>query len=359
MAVTKGMKGGGYYDAHSDEQRAAMDAFLPWMEEALADLPIPAEGAAPLAFLDIGSSEGGNAIHAMGRLLTALRRRTAAPVWVFFDDLPTNDFNHLFENLYPVGRSALSGRDVFPAAIGGSAFGRIAPPRSLYVATTFNAIGFLETRPEDRLPNFILPMAPSAPREGVSASEAEREPFRLQAAADMLSFYAARAEELVVGGKLLVQVFGRDGSRSTSHGIYDVMSDALLDLVEEGRLPRQVYEDLLFPVYFRTLEELVAPIEEDEEIAGAFRIEKSGVQEIAAPFDVQLAETGDVAAWARSYTDFLGAFTESILAAAIPGELPGEEIVSDIYERIEQRLLEDPDRYEFHYISVGALLTRV
>ncbi|MCP4578752.1 MAG: cyclopropane-fatty-acyl-phospholipid synthase, partial [Deltaproteobacteria bacterium] len=34
------MKGGGYYDAHSKEQRAAMAPFLPWLEEAVSHLPL-------------------------------------------------------------------------------------------------------------------------------------------------------------------------------------------------------------------------------------------------------------------------------------------------------------------------------
>jgi hypothetical protein len=40
MPTTIGMKGGGYYDAHSKEQLAALDEFLPWIEEAIADRPV-------------------------------------------------------------------------------------------------------------------------------------------------------------------------------------------------------------------------------------------------------------------------------------------------------------------------------
>ena len=45
-----------------------------------------------------------------------------------------------------------------------------------------------------------------------------------------------------------------------SDGIYDVVNDALLDLVATGRIPRQAYEAIVFPVYFRTVEELVEPV---------------------------------------------------------------------------------------------------
>jgi len=72
-----------------------------------------------------------------------------------------------------------------------------------------------------------------------------------------------------------------------------------------------------------------------------------------------LANTGDKAKWARSYTGFLRAFTETILSSALPGNLPQADLVDKIYRQVDQRLTSDPDRYEFHYISVAVLLTRI
>jgi hypothetical protein len=361
MPTTTGMKGGGFYDAHSKEQRAALDVFLPRLEQVVHALPDPTPTRGYWSLMDVGSSEGGNAIYAMNRIIAALRKNSPLPVRVFFDDLPTNDFNHLFANLFPAGGAAFEAADVFPAAIAGSAFRRLAPPRSLDVATTFNAVGFLERNPGSPLPHYILPMGPGpgAPRDGVSVTNAEREPFRLQAAEDLRRFYAARAEELVSGGKLLVQVFGRNEQHSTSYGIYDVLSDALLDQVEAGRLPKEVYERLVFPIYFRTLEELVAPIEADESLRTAFRTDHFEAREVPVPFNAALAATGDRSAWARSYTGFLRAFTESILAVAIPADVSKTDALDHIYRRVEKRLIEDPSRYEFHYISIATLLTRV
>ena len=361
MPTTTGMKGGGYYDAHSKEQRAALDAFLPWIEEAIADLPILSDRQELLGILDIGSSEGANAIYVMNRLINKLRCKSNLPIWVFFNDLPTNDFNHLFANLFPDGKAALSGANIFPSAIGGTAFNSLVPPQSLQIATTFNTIGFLEKKPDAILPHYILPMGPGplAPREGVSVTESERAPFRIQAANDLYHFYSARAEELVNGGKLLVQVFGRDERFSTSYGIYDVLSDSVLDCVEGGTLPHEVYEELVFPIYFRTLEELLAALDTDERLAKSFRIDKAETREVAVPFNVALADTGDIATWAFSYTGFLRAFTEAILASALPGDLPRSDTLDKIYQQVEHRLAAEPARYEFHYISIAALLTRI
>ncbi len=359
MPTTTGMKGGGYYDANSKEQRSALNAFLPWLEAAITDLPSPA-GEAWHA-LDIGSSEGANAIFAMNRLVSALRRHTDLPVWALFDDLPTNDFNQLFSNLFPQGQSAFSELNLFPAAIGGSAFGRLVPSNSLHIATTFNAIGFFETRPEALLPNFILPMLPNPlnSREGVTVMENELKPFQEQAHQDLCRFYVARKAELVSGGKLLVQVFGRNETQSTGHGICDVLSDALLDFVEANMLPRSFYDEFVFPAYYRSIEELIAPIQTETELASAFRIEQAEWRDVPVPFNDALTQTGDQSAWAHSYTSFLRAFTEPVVAAALPDELPQKNTIDQIYQRVERLLLDHPKQYEFHFISIAALLTRI
>lgn len=361
MPTTTGMKGGGYYDANSREQRSASQAFLPWLESALADLPDPPPHQQSWNLLDIGSSEGANAIYTTERLIRSLREKSDLPVWALFDDLPTNDFNQMFMNLFPAGKSVIMANDVFTAAIGGSAFGRLVPPASLHVATTFNAIGFFETRPAAPLPGFILPMLPNprAPRNGVQVSEDELIPFQKQAYQDLCHFYRARAAELIPGGKLLVQIFGRNDTHSTGHGICDVLSDALLDFVEAEMLPRSFYEEFLFPASYRNTAELIAPIENETDLTAAFRVDQLDARDVPVPFNDAFAENGDRAAWAKSYTGFLRAFTEPVLAAALPDNLPQENTVEKIYQRIDRLLQDHPDRYEFHFISIATLLTRL
>lgn len=333
-----------------------MDAFLPWILEAIPSIPHSSSFRA----MDVGSSEGANAIHAMQRIVETFRATSNAPMHLFFDDVPTNDFNRLSANLHPNGGSAFSQSEVYTACIGGSAFGRLVPAESLQVATTFNAIGFLEKRPDVGLPNYIIPNSPStnSPRNGVSATEAEIAPFRAEAARDLELFYAARAAELVPGGRLLTQVFGRNEEVSTSHGIYDVLSDAVLDAVEDGSLPRETYENLVFPIVLRTIDELVAPVEEGGSIADKLTLERAESKEIDVPFNAVL-QSGNVAEWARLYTGFLRAFTEAILAAALPSDDGQIALADRIYHRVESRLTEDPARYPFRYVSIAAQIRKI
>lgn len=158
---------------------------------------------------------------------------------------------------------------------------------------------------------------------------------------------------------MLVQVFGRNHEYSTSNGVYDVLSDAILDLVEAGHLPGDVYERLVFPIYFRTLDELLAPLKTDVDLQQAFRLEETGSRDVPVPFNLALATTGNRAEWVRSYTGFLRAFSEPIVALVLAGSSSHAATLDRIYQRVGERLADEPARYEFHYISVGALLTRL
>ena len=188
MPVTTGMKGDGYYDDHSTPQMAAIEAVLPWLEEAVGRMELPAPER-PIVIADFACSEGRNAIAAARRVIAAIRRPDERPIQMVFSDLPTNNFNQLFANLYPPGQPASASADVFSAAVAGSMFNQLLPPSSLAVAATYNAIGFLDRRPEVSLPDYILPMGPGRPRPGVGVTPEARQAYAAQASEDLVRFY--------------------------------------------------------------------------------------------------------------------------------------------------------------------------
>ena len=244
LPVTTGMKGDGYYDRHSSPQMAAIDATLPWLEESVRTLSIAASKA-PLVVADFGCSEGRNAIEATRRIVATLRERDPRPIQTIFSDLPTNNFNQLFANLYRAGQSVFAVPDVFSAAVAGSMFDQLLPSNAVAAASTFNAIGFLDRPVSVPLPDYILPMGPGRPRPGVGVSPGARQAVpAAQARDDLVRFYRACAAELVPGGKLLVASFGSGEPYRACDGLYDVLNDALLDLVATKRLRREAYERL-------------------------------------------------------------------------------------------------------------------
>jgi gibberellin A4 carboxyl methyltransferase len=137
------------------------------------------------------------------------------------------------------------------------------------------------------------------------------------------------------------------------------LNDACLDLIAAGRLEREGYERLTMPCYYRTVAELLAPLErEDSPVRDAFTVDRAEALEIPIPFLVEFRRGGDVAAYAGAYTGFLRAVSEPIVRAAF--NQPEEEAatVECLYERIRDRLLAEPERYMWRYILVAVLLTR-
>ncbi len=357
MAVTTGMVGSGFYDENSGPQWAATEAVLPWLTEAAGALPLD-DTLPALTIADFGCSEGRNSVEVMRRLIPAIRARSDRPIATIHSDLPTNDFSGLFVRLRGADGPAL-GPDVYSAAVGGSMFDQLLPARSTHLATTFNAIGFLTRRPLDRLPGYILPNGPSALRGVGHVDAAERAVFAAQANADLERFLRMRAAELVPGGKVLVEVFGESEAGRTCDGIYDVLNDAVLEVLDAGLIDSTAYETYYQPVYFRTLDELVAPVAGDSApLAGLFSLDHARAYEVAVPFVETFAKTGDVAAYARAYTDFFRAFTEPVLKAAFVARDP-QALANEVFARAERLVRDHPERYAFNYVSVAALLTRI
>jgi hypothetical protein len=355
------MKAGGFYDQHSTPQWNSTAAVLPWIEEAIGRMDLPPE-ATTLACVDYGSSEGRNSIAAMQRIVAALRCRTPRPIQTIHSDLSTNNFNALLVNLAPGGKSAFNSTEVYSAAVGGSMYAQLLPPQSAAVVTTFNALGWLSHVPPAH-PGFVVCHGPRHRRAEICVSTQASTAFAAQAANDVQHFYQARAAEMVPGGVLLAATFGAGEHRRCADGLYDALNDALLEVVAAGSLPRSAYEHILMPLYFRTLDELIAPLtDEQSSVSKLFRLDRAETMEVPLPFYEAFRQTGDRAKYAADCTSFLRAFSEPVLRSQIGGSLTTAAVdpaLNEIYGRVASRLAADPEHYHFPYIQIAALLTRV
>ncbi|MEM8550566.1 MAG: cyclopropane-fatty-acyl-phospholipid synthase [Verrucomicrobiota bacterium] len=355
-----GMKPGGFYDQHSTPQRAGMDAALPLLLDALDDIPAAAQEQAAIRLLDIGSSLGSNAIHAVSEIIARLRQKTDLPIQTFLCDLPTNDYNTVFRNLFPEGERVYRDPEVYPAAIAGSAYEQLVPSGSLHIATTFNMINWMSGVPQAHFPKHIFPesASPNIAQPRSNTTEQERAPYLEYSANDLKTFYRHRARELVPGGKLLMQCFGKNDELSTAHGMVDGLSDTLLELVDEGVFPAKSYEAFLWPVYNRKVEDYTRPILEDPEFTALYTIEHASWVDVTVDFNLALDESGDIEAWSRAYTAFLRAFSEPVIAMYLPDELNTAQMMDTIFDHHRKKLTARPDDYCFRYISTMVLLTR-
>jgi hypothetical protein len=358
MPVTTGMKGAGFYDRNSTAQLASIQFVLGWIEDAIAAMRLPA-ASQPFTVLDLGSSEGRNALVVMNAVVQSVRRHQADQlVQTIYSDLPSNNFNQLFVNLREARREDRTS-GVYPSAVASSFYEPLRPPGTIHFATAFNALLWLDQLPATPVPDFVSYRRPHPPRPGLSVPPETVAAFTGRAEEDLSRFLQCRAEELTSGGKLLVVTPGDDTDHRICDGLYDALNDACLDLIAAGRVEKERYERFTMPVYFRTLPEMLAPLERaSSPLKRLFAIDRAETLEVPTPFLVEFDRTGDVAALADAYTGFLRAFSESIARSALVGKDGDPAILDQLYGRVHDRLKTEPERYRFRYIITAVLLTR-
>jgi len=353
MPALPGMKAGGYYDQHSSYQRVTVESFFSWIDQTVAGMALPKEEHC-FTVADYGCSEGANSILAVGRVMEAFRqRRPQQPACGIHADLPTNNYNRIFANLHDAQSSnylqerGVRRPRVWALVAGASFYGSVLPPRSVHFALSFTSVVWMDRVPENPVPDFIGYM---------KGSPAAQEAFARQAAHDLAFFYHHRAQELVLGGKLLLVIPGSDGTRRCGDGPFNLLNDAGIDMVAGGRFDRARWELFAFPNYFRTLDEMLAPLQHAAGPAsGTFAVDRAEFVELPVPFRDRFDRTGDAGAYAVEYVGFLRAFSEPVLSAGLAADCGAMDA---FYDRAVERLVADPERYRPHNLEVAVLLTR-
>ncbi|HLH23080.1 MAG TPA: SAM-dependent methyltransferase [Chloroflexota bacterium] len=335
------MMGRGYYNAHSQEQDNANAIALPMLEQAAAAATLPAPGE-PAVVADYGASQGHNSLAPMRTVIATLRRRLApdAAISIVHTDLPSNDFSALFTLLAESPDSYLRGAaEVYPSAIGRSFYQPLFASGQVALGYSAIAVHWLSAAPCP-IPNHIWP-----PR----AEDAVRAAFAARARTDWDTFLACRARELRPGGRLVVVGSLADSAgRSGAEGLLDLANDVLQELVAAGTLAAATYQQMVLPMYYRTLEEYTAPFSMHPASDGtSLQLIASEPVALADVFWARYQEAGDRQAYAAAYTGFLRAFTEpTLFGANVPAVPPqsSKRLADEFYRRVQERIMADPAR---------------
>jgi cyclopropane-fatty-acyl-phospholipid synthase len=360
--TTEGMKGGGYYDDHSEYQRATAASSASFIPQCVDAVPLPTDGRM-FVIADYGCSTGRNSVSAVRTAVETVRlRRADQAIAVIHNDLPTNDWNELFANVASAADSYVhaAGPPVLPMASAVSFFVPAAPSASVHLGLSFSAAHWLRTQPELILPGgFYFSEAAGDTRAALSA----------QASADWTAFLLARAADVQPGGRLLVQMVGTDptktpaGSGVTARKLMLAMSEVADELVAAGRLDAARVERYVLPVYARTPAEATAPLAgQDAPLRDLFEVIECRTDPIANPYLEQWRTDRDSAAYGRSYSAFVRAFTESNLREHLfvrgAGDDPPKALLDEYFARLTRRFAADPERDRFEDWTLTVVLAR-
>ncbi|XP_065618710.1 loganic acid O-methyltransferase-like, partial [Quercus suber] len=197
------------YSQNSNYQRGVVEAAKEKINEAIAnhfDIQTFFGSKNPVCIVDLGCSTGANTFITVQTIVEAIKLKYKSKgvnaqipdFLVFFNDNVSNDFNTLFKSLPP-------NRQYFAAGVPGSFHGCLFPKGSLHLIHSSCALNWLS-----KIPIEITDESSPAWNKGrihyTNATKEVVEAYETQFAKDMESFLFSRAQELVVGGLLVLFV---------------------------------------------------------------------------------------------------------------------------------------------------------
>jgi hypothetical protein len=327
------------YSKNSRYQAIVSRTSMSLLDEALDKATFALERG-PVVVTDLGSSSGPNAIVSMAAIVDKLRLRvhSDASFQVYFNDLPSNDFNNLFKLL----RSDKRADNFFAAGVPGSFFGRLFPPSSVHLVYSSICLHWMSNVPE-AVVDVDSPSYNTFNPWITGASTAVSTSYREQSSRDLQNFLVCRAAEMVSGGALFCSFIGRSTADPTAP-TYDLFTVFLRDLVEiwsdllaEGLVTKEQLDTFNIPLYVRSIEEL------NEDIASCdslFSVQTVQVQKIEMSAHDVFAASG-VKPLASKMRCMMSSLANSLFEAHFGKAL--SEIVWQRYEVLaEDRLRTDP-----------------
>lgn len=343
MTVESVMEGEGRYNEHSHPQGTAAELGIDRLAAAARTMPRPASGIATI--VDYGASQGRNSLAPMRAAVDAARAayRDDLPISVVHTDLPGNDFASLFETVvHDPGTYLRPG--VFALAAGRSFYERLLPPASVGLGWTSITVHWLSAAPCPIPDGIWSPLA----------SDQVRAAWARRSADDWAAFLAARASELLPGGRLVVIGSGADDAgRSGAERAMEAIDAGLADMVAAGTVTAAEHAAMAVPTYYRTAAEWAAPFPHAD-----LELVEQRPAILPDPFWPAYEASGDATAYATQVAAFLRAAFEPSLLGALPADRRAAVADELFARRLPERIAADPAGTSCHWQLVLLVVER-
>lgn len=348
------MRGAGYYSDNTVGAKTVIDAAGDLVIDALATMDL--SDGRPFAAADFGAADGGTSLDLMKRVVAAVRdANPAKTVTLTYTDLPHNDFSVLFRRLHglleasdPTPLAAAPGLYTF--ASGTSFHRQVFPDSTLSLGFSATAMHWLSARP--------APIADHV--QAVGATEAERGPYRTQAAADWTAILVARARELVSGGKLVLANFCEDEEGRYLGGtggvdMFDTFAKHWRALMEADAITPAEYQAGTLQQFYRTVAEFRAPFDDPASpvYKAGLRLDHASTRVTGCPYAADFRRHGDAEKFARAYIPTLRSWTESTFFSALDPDRPLDErkaLVDRFYDSYQADVAASPEGHGMDYV---------
>ncbi|KAJ4715452.1 Methyltransferase-like protein [Melia azedarach] len=264
------------YAKNASIQKKVISKAKHLIEESIGELIF--SGNECLKIADLGCSSGPNAYLPTWDVIESLhsiccRLNNKPPdLQVFLNDLPGNDFDSAFKLLPSFyerikrEKGEESGQ-CFIAAVPGSFYGRLFPPRSLHFVFSSYALHWLSQVPKGLVSESGISLNKENIYIAKTCPHSVRKAYFDQFDSDFTTFLKSRSEELKLGGRMVLALKSDD---NRYHNIWEVFGEAINDLVLEGLIEEIKLASFNVPFYGPRAEEIRHLVEEE----GSFSIHK-------------------------------------------------------------------------------------
>lgn len=319
------------------------------LEETLDGVRLPkcsADDPTPFTVVDLGCSCGSNTLYIINVIIKHIAKRYESMGFeppefsAAFSDLPSNDFNTLFQLLPPMAANyggsmeeclaANDHRSYFASGVPGSFYRRLFPSKSVHVFHSAFSLHWLSQVPES-----VLDKRSTAYNKGRvfihGASDCTANAYKKQFQTDLAWFLRSRSQEMKRGGSMFLVCLGRTSMDPTDQGGAGVLfgthfQDAWDDLVQEGLISGEKRDSFNIPVYAPSLQDFKEVVEAD----GSFAINKLVVFKGGSPLVV--SQPDDAFEVGRALANSCRSVAGVLVDAHI-----GDQLSEELFLRVERR----------------------
>ena len=356
-----------------------VEQLKPKLLDALRNAVERSNGQGHFTYCDYGTADGLGSSSAAAQIVVEELRRLDKnrEISIVFEDQPENDFRRVFTEAQKTLAQLDGQQRMFLSTVGRSFFARCLPSNTVHLGLSLLAAHYMSTPNEGYdFPLLRRVMANNRKLQVDATNDADR--TRLAALARMGAehweqFLLHRAEELVVGGHLLVstsihvdiaspnyaQFAGR--ARRSMAEMWWVVSDAVHELVEEGKLVDDDEKLFVVPKYRRTLDEVRAPFADESSPVRQAGLRLVDVQQIVCKHPKTIDDPWSLSeeearGRAKSYCAEMRSFRNGLLGGCLRRSSRYSEeqiagLLDEIFEKSERLLFErrffDPDELMF------------
>ncbi|XP_071705215.1 probable jasmonic acid carboxyl methyltransferase 2 [Rutidosis leptorrhynchoides] len=282
MQVTHMNKGDGdiSYAKNSLLQNKILSLGSSMMESAIDKIMLEVQPQS-MGVADLGCASGPNSltrVYEMIHMVDVVCCRMDRPIpelRVSLNDLPSNDFNLVFEmlpELYKKVNNVYGIKGCYVCGVPGSFYGRLFPNKSLHLVHSSMSLHWLSQAPRDLEPMVGTHINKEKIYISTGCSESVVKAYQQQFQEDYSLFFRSRAKEMVVGGRMVLSFIGRrspDPRAPEACFDMELFSRSLMSMALDGLVEKEMIDAFNIPCYLPSREEVEHEIEKE----GSFVVE--------------------------------------------------------------------------------------